>query len=106
LAGLLGLGSLAWVGHQIHIAIPVNTLLDAGVDPEEIPLPHEWLLNSRLISQLYPSFAAGLSPFFAIKWWVYGDFACFCVIILFGSYIYSFTKKYYEIHLQSFLYND
>jgi photosystem I P700 chlorophyll a apoprotein A1 len=31
---LLGLGSLAWAGHQIHIAIPVNTLLDAGVDPK------------------------------------------------------------------------
>jgi photosystem I P700 chlorophyll a apoprotein A1 len=71
------LGSLAWAGHQIHIAIPVNTLLDAGVDPEEIPLPHEWLLNTRLISQLYPSFAAGLSPFFTLKWWVYGDFLTF-----------------------------
>merc|ERR1712151_678509 len=87
LAGLLGLGSLAWAGHQIHIAIPVNTLLDAGVDPEEIPLPHEWLLNSRLISQLYPSFTIGLFP-------------------IFGSYIYSSTKEYYEIHLQSFRYND
>jgi photosystem I P700 chlorophyll a apoprotein A1 len=77
LAGLLGLGSLAWAGHQIHISIPVNTLLDAGVDPEEIPLPHEWLLNTRLISQLYPSFAAGLSPFFTLKWWIYGDFLTF-----------------------------
>merc|ERR1712176_265970 len=77
LAGLLGLGSLAWRGHQVHIAIPVNTLLDAGVDPAEIPLPHEWLLNTDLISQLYPSFAAGLSPFFTLKWWVYGDFLTF-----------------------------
>jgi hypothetical protein len=32
LAGLLGLGSLAWAGHQIHVSLPVNKLLDAGVD--------------------------------------------------------------------------
>jgi hypothetical protein len=37
----VGLGSLAWAGHQIHIALPINTLLDAGVDPKEIPLPHD-----------------------------------------------------------------
>ncbi|MEM9806051.1 MAG: photosystem I core protein PsaA, partial [Cyanobacteria bacterium P01_D01_bin.56] len=35
LAGLLGLGSLSWAGHQIHVAVPINTLLDAGVDPKE-----------------------------------------------------------------------
>jgi photosystem I P700 chlorophyll a apoprotein A1 len=64
LSGLLGLGSLAWAGHQIHIAIPVNRLLDEGVDPKEIPLPHEWLLNRELIVQLYPSFRKGLIPFF------------------------------------------
>jgi photosystem I P700 chlorophyll a apoprotein A1 len=64
LAGLLGLGSLGWAGHQIHIAVPVNRLLDAGVDPKEIPLPHEWILNRDLIIQLYPSFAKGLAPFF------------------------------------------
>jgi photosystem I P700 chlorophyll a apoprotein A1 len=77
LAGLLGLGSLAWAGHQVHIAIPVNVLLDAGVDPKEIPLPHEWLMNTRLISQLYPSFASGLFPFFTLQWWVYGDLLTF-----------------------------
>jgi photosystem I P700 chlorophyll a apoprotein A1 len=30
------------VGHQIHIALPINKLLDAGVAPQEIPLPHEF----------------------------------------------------------------
>jgi photosystem I P700 chlorophyll a apoprotein A1 len=40
LAGLLGLGSLAL--HQIHVSLPINKLLDAGVDPKEIPLPHEF----------------------------------------------------------------
>jgi photosystem I P700 chlorophyll a apoprotein A1 len=77
LSGLLGLGSLAWAGHQIHIAAPVNLLLDAGVDPREIPLPHEWLLDRNLISQLYPSFAEGLEPFFTLRWGVYGDFLTF-----------------------------
>jgi len=33
LAGLLGLGCLSWSGHQIHISLPVNKLLDAGVAP-------------------------------------------------------------------------
>jgi len=30
LAGLLGLGCLSWAGHQIHVALPVNKLLDSG----------------------------------------------------------------------------
>jgi len=77
LSGLLGLGSLAWAGHQIHIAIPVNRLLDEGVDPKEIPLPHEWLLSRELISQLYPSFRKGLMPFFTLQWHDYSDFLTF-----------------------------
>ena len=77
LAGLLGLGSLAWAGHQIHIAIPVNRLLDEGVDPKEIPLPHEWILNRDLMIQLYPSFKKGLLPFFTLQWNDYNDFLTF-----------------------------
>jgi len=77
LSGLLGLGSLAWAGHQIHIAIPVNRLLDEGVDPKEIPLPHEWLLSRELISQLYPSFRKGFMPFFTLQWHDYSDFLTF-----------------------------
>jgi photosystem I P700 chlorophyll a apoprotein A1 len=77
LSGLLGLGSLAWAGHQIHIAIPVNRLLDEGVDPKEIPLPHEWLFNRELIIQLYPSFRKGLIPFFTLQWSDYSDFLTF-----------------------------
>jgi photosystem I P700 chlorophyll a apoprotein A1 len=77
LAGLLGLGSLAWAGHQIHIALPVNYLLDIGVDPKEIPLPHEWILNPDLIAQIYPSFAKGLTPFWTLQWRAYSDFLTF-----------------------------
>ena len=77
LAGLLGLGSLAWAGHQIHVSLPINRLLDAGIDPKEIPLPHEFLLNRELMAQLYPSFAKGLAPFFTVDWPAYGDFLTF-----------------------------
>jgi photosystem I P700 chlorophyll a apoprotein A1 len=77
LSGLLGLGSLAWAGHQIHIALPVNYLLDIGVDPKEIPLPHEWILNRDLIAQIYPSFSIGLTPFWTLQWSTYSDFLTF-----------------------------
>jgi len=77
LAGLLGLGSLSWAGHQVHIALPINKLLDLGVSPEEIPLPYEFLLNRELIAQLYPSFNKGLTPFFTLNWGEYSDFLTF-----------------------------
>ena len=76
LAGLLGLGSLAWAGHQIHVALPINKLLDAGVDPKEIPLPHEFL-NREVMAQIFPSFKEGLAPFFTLNWAEYGDFLTF-----------------------------
>ncbi|KAL4639812.1 hypothetical protein ACB092_03G245000 [Castanea dentata] len=41
LAGLLGLGSLSWVGHQVYVSLLINQFLIAGVDPKEIPLPHD-----------------------------------------------------------------
>jgi photosystem I P700 chlorophyll a apoprotein A1 len=68
LAVLLGLGSLGWARHQIHVSLPINQLLDAGVDTKEIPLPHEFILNRDLLAQLYPSFAKGLTPFFTLNW--------------------------------------
>jgi len=77
LAGLLGLGSLSWAGHQIHVALPVNKLLDAGVAPADIPLPHEFILNKGLMADLYPSFAKGLTPFFTLNWAEYSDFLTF-----------------------------
>jgi photosystem I P700 chlorophyll a apoprotein A1 len=41
LAGLLGLGSLAWAGHQFTFLYLLISYY-AGVDPKEIPLPHEF----------------------------------------------------------------
>ena len=77
LAGLLGLGCLSWAGHQIHVALPINKLLDAGVDPKDIPLPQEFILNSSLMAELYPSFAKGLTPFWTLDWGQYADFLTF-----------------------------
>ena len=77
LTGLVGLGRLAWVGHQIHISIPINNLLDIGISSEEIPFPHEWLINQNLISQIYFSFSKGLRSFFIFQLGVYTDFLTF-----------------------------
>nr|YP_010850658.1 photosystem I P700 apoprotein A1 [Lophurella hookeriana]WGH13302.1 photosystem I P700 apoprotein A1 [Lophurella hookeriana] len=77
LAGLLGLGCLGWSGHQIHIALPINKLLDSGVSPQEIPLPHEFIVNRSLMSELYPSFEKGILPFFTLNWNEYSDFLTF-----------------------------
>jgi photosystem I P700 chlorophyll a apoprotein A1 len=77
LAGLLGLGSLGWAGHQIHVSLPINKLLDAGVAPSDIPLPHEFILDPSKMAELYPSFAQGLKPFFTLDWGVYSDFLTF-----------------------------
>ena len=77
LAGLLGLGSLGWAGHLIHVALPTNQLLDAGVPLKDVPLPHEFILNPKLMAELYPSFAEGLRPFFTLNWSAYADFLTF-----------------------------
>lgn len=77
LSGLLGLGCLSWAGHQIHIALPINKLLDSGISPQDIPLPHEFLINRDLMSQLYPSFSKGILPFFTLNWNIYSDFLTF-----------------------------
>jgi photosystem I P700 chlorophyll a apoprotein A1 len=77
LAGLLGLGSLGWAGHQIHVSIPVNYYLDKGVPASQIPLPHEFILNPSLMSDIFPSFAQGVTPFFTLNWGAYADFLTF-----------------------------
>lgn len=77
LAGLLGLGCLGWSGHQIHISLPINKLLDSGISPQEIPAPHEFLVNRDLLIELYPSFSKGILPFFTLNWNEYSDFLTF-----------------------------
>ncbi|CAN6440758.1 unnamed protein product [Victoria cruziana] len=62
LAGILGLGSLSWSGHQVHVSLPINQFLNAGVDPKETPLPYEFILNQDILAQLYPNFVEGATP--------------------------------------------
>ena len=75
-AGILGLGCLSWAGHLIHVSLPVNKLLDAGVAIKDIPLPHEFFDASKM-AELYPSFAKGIIPFFTLDWGAYSDFLTF-----------------------------
>ena len=77
LSVLLGLGSLAWAGHEIHIGNPINKLLDSGMDPKDLPDPHELLINREFIGSLYPSFKEGLVPFFTLDWSKYSDILTF-----------------------------
>ncbi|WP_028953594.1 photosystem I core protein PsaA [Synechococcus sp. CC9616] len=89
LAGLLGLGSLSWAGHLIHVSAPVSKLMDAidagqplVVDGKtiatvaDIPLPHEFF-NQDLLAQLYPGIGAGIGAFFSGNWAAYSDFLTF-----------------------------
>jgi photosystem I P700 chlorophyll a apoprotein A1 len=74
---LLGLGSLGWAGHLIHVSAPINKLLDAGVAVKDVPLPHEFILNKDLLIEQFPGFASGLAPFFTLNWGAYADFLTF-----------------------------
>ena len=58
LAILAGLGSISWAGHQIHIALPINRLLDSGVDPSQLPSPQD-LLFKDLMQVIFPGFGTG-----------------------------------------------
>jgi hypothetical protein len=52
------LASMSWSGHQIHISLPINRLLDSGVDPAVIPWPED-LLFRDCIQVIVPSFGSG-----------------------------------------------
>jgi len=78
LAGLLGLGSLAWTGHLIHVSLPVQAILrDSDVDLEILD-PRDWLVNPAVMAEYVgPSFKQGLLPFFSLNWGEYADFLTF-----------------------------
>jgi len=57
LSGLLGVSSLAWTGHLVHVAIPVSRGVHVGWDNFLTTPPHP----------------AGLTPFFTGNWTVYAE---------------------------------
>jgi photosystem I P700 chlorophyll a apoprotein A1 len=61
---LFGLGSISWCGHQIHISLPLNRLLDSGIAPAVIPSPQD-LLSRELIEVILPGF--GVRPLLDIN---------------------------------------
>ena len=89
-AGLIGLGSIAWAGHCIHIGAPTAALMDAidagkplvidGVSIASIadmPLPHEFC-NPQIASQIFPGLAGRtVENFFSGNWWAFTDFLTF-----------------------------
>ena len=77
LAILLGCGSIGWNAHLVHVSQPVNKLLESGVAPQDIPIPHEFLWDKGFMAELFPSFAEGIKPFFTLNWGVYSDFLTF-----------------------------
>ena len=57
LSGLLGVSSLAWTGHLVHVAIPASRGVHVGWDNFLTTPPHP----------------AGLTPFFTGNWTVYAE---------------------------------
>ena len=56
-----GLGSISWSGHLIHIANPIHTALQAGVEPSLLLSPQS-LLSRGLIRSISPGFGTSLVP--------------------------------------------
>ena len=52
LSVLFGLSSISWCGHQIHISVPPNRLLDSGIDPVVMPCPQDLLLLDLIRSEI------------------------------------------------------
>ena len=65
LAAVIGLGSLSWAGHLVHVSIPVDVLLRLGCDPLSLPEGGKTLepgLSALLLS------GGSLSDVFTLDW--------------------------------------
>jgi photosystem I P700 chlorophyll a apoprotein A1 len=56
--------------------LPINKLLDAGVAPQEIPLPHEFLINRELMESITQA-SQRISTIFQWSLGEYSDFLTF-----------------------------
>jgi photosystem I P700 chlorophyll a apoprotein A1 len=65
LSVLFGLGSISWCGHQIHISVPLNRLLDSGVDPAVMPCPQDLLSLDLIRSEVGEIVSVG--PFLGVN---------------------------------------
>jgi photosystem I P700 chlorophyll a apoprotein A1 len=84
---LIGLGSIAWAGHCIHIGAPVAAMLDAidagkplvvdGVtiaSAADITTLSTRLCDPQVASQIFPSLAGRtVENFFTLNWWAFSD---------------------------------
>ena len=71
LAGLFGLGSIAWAGHIIHVAQPTQALLSVGVDPRILPAPHVLAFSPYWLGLVSPGFS--LRNLFGLNWSALGS---------------------------------
>jgi photosystem I P700 chlorophyll a apoprotein A1 len=99
LGGLLGLGSLGWAGHLVHVACPVNNCLDLGLDPLVTPPPPRFsgfnLLNVFALNWsdlTLLSFFGGLNPTGSCLWFTdnaHHHLAIGVVFLVAGQFINS-----------------
>jgi len=54
---ILGLASISWSAHIIHISSPIASLLESGVEPSFIVAPQE-LLSRDVMRSIYPGFGS------------------------------------------------
>ena len=56
---LLGLASISWAAHIVHISTPTNNLLDSGIDPVLLVAPQD-LLSRDALRSILPGFGSTL----------------------------------------------
>ena len=62
---MFGLGSISWTGHLVHISIPVNQLLETGIDSNALPCPQDLLFSDLLHNET--SYMVGTVPLLDIS---------------------------------------
>lgn len=95
MASLLGIGSILWTGHLMHVSIPSNRLLEIGIDPTMIPSPIS-LITSNAMRSLYPQYGRSIYPEFS--WSIPSDVSILSVGNIFNQYTGSIYIGYIAAH--------